>query len=84
MASVELTTQQVIELVRQLPPADKQEVLMAVASESQASMAELRETAGRELRRTASQRGLDWERMSDEQRQVFVDDLIHEDRRCRE
>lgn len=84
MASVELTTQQVIELVRQLPPADKKQVLFAVASETQASIAELRATASRELQRTAKQRGLDWESMSDEERLTLVDDLVHEDRPCRE
>lgn len=84
MASVELTTEQVIELVRQLPPADRKAVLLAVASETKASMAELMEAAERELRRIAKQHGLNWDLLSDDERQMLVDDLIHEDRPCRE
>jgi hypothetical protein len=35
-----------------------------------------------QLRRIAGQRGLDWDNLSEEQREKLVDDLVHEDRRC--
>ena len=38
--------------------------------------------AEEQLRRRSSERGLDWERMSEDEREAFVDDLIHEDRPC--
>ncbi|HXG09344.1 MAG TPA: hypothetical protein VNK04_06100 [Gemmataceae bacterium] len=35
-----------------------------------------------QLRRIAAERGLDWDKMSEEDREAFVDDLVHENRRC--
>ena len=31
-----------------------------------------------QLRRVCAQRGLDWDRLSEDQREAFVDDLLHE------
>jgi hypothetical protein len=36
-----------------------------------------------QLRMICEKRGLEWDAMSDDQRQEFVDDLVHEDRPCR-
>jgi hypothetical protein len=84
MASVELTTEQVINLVRQLPAAGKKDVLLALAAESQSSRSERMVLAERRLRDVAAKRGMNWDSLSDEDRQTLVDDLIHEDRSCRE
>jgi hypothetical protein len=84
MASVELTTEQVINLVRQLPAASKKDLLLALASESQSSRAERMALAERQLSAVAAKRGLNWASMSDDERQALADDLIHEDRSCRE
>ena len=84
MASVELTTQQVIELVRQLPIEGKKDVLRVLTGEAQSTQAERMALAERQFRRVASQRGLDWNSLSDDERQALADDLIHEDRPCRE
>ena len=84
MASVELTTKQVIDLVRQLPPDRKREVLFVLASESQSRSEARIAHAEDRLRRLCSERGLNWDAMTDEQREALVDDLIHEDRSCAE
>jgi hypothetical protein len=84
MASVELTTEQVINLVRQLPAASKKDVLLALASESQSSRGERMALAERQLRAAAAERGMNWDSLSDDERQALADDLIHEDRSCRE
>ncbi len=34
------------------------------------------------IRIVAAERGRDWDAMSDEERETFVDDLVHEDRPC--
>ena len=40
---------------------------------------EIRLAQGEEqLRRLSSQRGLDWENMIEEEREQFIDDLLHE------
>jgi hypothetical protein len=82
MASVELTNEQVAELVRQLPAKAKREVLLALAGDAQARRGERMALAAAQLRQLAADRGLDWDAMSDDQRQALVDDLIHEDRPC--
>ena len=38
--------------------------------------------AERELRRLCADRGLNWDTMTEAERENFVDDLIHEDREC--
>jgi hypothetical protein len=34
-----------------------------------------------QLRRVATERGLDWDKMSEEDREALIDHLVHEDRR---
>jgi len=82
MASVELTTEQVLSLVRQLPPERKREVLVALASETQTSHESRMAYAEEQLRQRCRERGLEWDRMTDDERETFADDLIHEDRSC--
>jgi hypothetical protein len=82
MPILELTDAQVLELVQQLPPERKRAALLALA----AGAGQLREGrmqfAEGQLRRVSAERGLTWDEMSEDQRQDFVDDLLHEDRTC--
>jgi hypothetical protein len=82
MASVELTTEQVVNLVLQLPAERKQEVLMALASESEGRRNTRMAYAEEQLRQLCARRGLNWDSMTEEQREALADDLIHEDRSC--
>ena len=84
MASVELTTEQVINLVRQLPAASRKDVLLALAADSQSSRDERMALAERQLSAAAAKRGMKWDSLSDDERQALADELIHEDRSCRE
>ncbi len=84
MPTLELTNEQVIELVKQLP-SDQQEALLTVLLMQRWSAWEGLSRYGQaRVRRVAAQRGRDWNAMTDEERQAFVDDLVHEDRRCPE
>jgi hypothetical protein len=82
MATVELTNQQIVDLVRQLPVEAKREVLFALAGDAQAGRDERMKLAAEQLRRLATQRGMKWDAMSEPEREALVDDLIHEDRPC--
>ena len=84
MATIELTTQQVIDLVRQLPAERKREVLLALAGEVPTGQGERMKLAAAQIRKLCAQRGLNWDAMNEESREQFVDDLIHEDRTCDE
>lgn len=80
--TVELTTNQVIQLVKQMPPEEKRTVLYALAMGAQADIEARLDYAENQLRRLCKERGKNWETMTEAQRELFIDDLIHEDRAC--
>jgi hypothetical protein len=64
MPTFELTNEQVLKLVKQLPPK-RQRAALAAGGEERA------------------ERGLDWDKMTENQREAIIDDLVHADRACR-
>jgi hypothetical protein len=82
MATVELTNQQVLDLVRQLPPEKKRDALMALAGNAATDPDARLNSSEQRLRQLAQKRGLSWDAMSNDDREALVDDLIHEDRPC--
>ena len=82
MPTLELTDEQVVELVKQLPAERRRAALVALAGDTTRGREERMKYAESQLRRCCAERGLDWDKMSEEQREAFVDDLMHEDRPC--
>ena len=82
MPILELSEAQVVDPVKQLPPDEQREALLALAGGAERRREERMQFAEAQLRRVAGERGLDWDTVSDEGRETFVDDLMHEDRRC--
>lgn len=80
MPTVSLTTEQVTDLVRQLPPAQKRAVLTALALDAHSRREERRSVAEARIRELAAARGYDWDAMDEDAREMFIDDLLHEDR----
>jgi hypothetical protein len=78
MSVLELSDEQVISLVRQLPAARKRTALLALAQEAQARREERLRFGEAQLRRKCAGRGLDWDRLSEAERETFVDGLLHE------
>lgn len=81
MPILTLTEEQVLELVKQLPPERKRAALLSLAEEARAQREARIDYAEAQLRRLCAQRGLDWDALSEDEREAFIDDLIHEDRR---
>ncbi len=80
MPTLTLTDEQVIELVKQLPPERKRVALLA---EDACARREARlDYAEAQLRRLCAERGRNWDAMSEDEREAFIDDLVHEDRPC--
>lgn len=78
MVTLKLSNEQVVDLIKQLPAADKKAVLEALGSDSNLWW-EIRLTQGEEqLRQLSSQRGLNWDKMTEEEREQFIDSLLHE------
>ena len=61
---------------------DMLEIDVAVQTETEASQAELMDYAETQLRGLCASRKLDWDAMTEADRENFVNDLIHEDREC--
>ncbi len=78
MPMLELTDDQVMELVKQLPSERQRAALLALA----AGATERRSQAEGQLRRLCNERGLDWDKMTEDEREGFIDSLVHEDRPC--
>lgn len=78
MSTLELSDEQVISLVRGLPAERKRTALLALAQEAQAGREDRLRWAEAQLRRVAAKRGLDWDRLSEDERESFVDVLLHE------
>lgn len=80
--TVELTTDQVVGFVQQLPAEERRALLLAIAEEAAANREARIDHAETQLKRLCTDRGLDWDAMTETEREDFVDNLIHEDREC--
>ena len=80
--TLELTTDQVISLIQQIPPEEKRSVLLALAEQAETNRAARMDYAEEQFRKLCASRELDWDTMTEAERENFVDDLIHEDREC--
>jgi len=80
MPKLDLDYEQIIQLVKHLPPEKKREIILTVAKEASSSAEERMQYAEERLRNLAAARGLNWDAMEEQQKEDFVDGLIHEDR----
>ena len=78
--TLELTTDQVISLIQQIPPEEKRSVLLALAEQAEANQAARMDYAEAQFRKLCVSRGVNWDTMTEAERENFVDDLIHENR----
>lgn len=77
MSVLELSDEQVISLVRQLPAERKRSALLALAQDAQVRREERLRFGEAQLRRMCAERGMDWDRLSEDEREAFVNDLLH-------
>ena len=80
--TLELTTEQVIDFLQQMPPEEKFLVVRALTKETPAEREERMKYAESKVRELCAQRGLDWDAMTEDERLYFIDDIVHEDREC--
>lgn len=78
MPVLQLEPKQVAELVRQMSPNEQRQTLYALA-EGASRHEEWMAFAETRLIAVARQRGLDWASMTESEREVFIDDLMHEE-----
>ena len=78
MSVLELNDEHVISIVRQLPAGNKCTALLALAHDPKSHREERLQLGAAQLRRMCATRGLDWDRMSEDERETLVDDLLNE------
>lgn len=78
MPKLELTIGQVIELVKQLPKEDKSAVLRALNRETGSD--DKSDQEEQQLRILSAQRGLEWDRLSEDDRDLLAKKLLSKDR----
>lgn len=79
METVTLTVpeSQVVEWVRQLSPKAKRDVLKVLVPELD-ELDELVEYGSQRMRQLCAERGIDWNSLTEDDRQRLVDELLHE------
>ncbi|NJK78503.1 MAG: hypothetical protein HC914_00695 [Chloroflexaceae bacterium] len=86
MASLDISIEQIVELIQQLSPTERWLALQALTTGTVIDRSVWREAimlkGETTMRQLAAERGLNWDTMDDDTRLVFADDLIHEDRSC--
>ncbi len=75
MPNLSLTDAQVIELVKQLPLNRKRALLQELAKEQERSRPRRPKYSEEELRRLCSDRGHNWDALSPDDREAFIDYL---------
>ena len=78
MVTLTLSDQQIVDLVKQLPPTAKQTILDVLIAERVLWWDMTVSNSEEKLRKLAQGRGLDWNKLSEDERENFVDDLLHE------
>ncbi len=78
MVTLALSDKQVVELVKQLPPKSKQAVLDALTADGDIWWEMTLSQGEEQFRRLAVERGLEWDKMPEAERETFVDALLHE------
>ncbi len=79
MVAVQLEENQVIELVRQLAPEKQAELLRTLLTSAWPGWTAGASYGEQRARAAAKKRGRDWERMTEAERDAFVDDVLHGD-----
>lgn len=79
MATLILSDEQVIELVKQLPVGQQVEVFRFLLLQQWGKWESLSRYGAEKARLVAQERGLNWDTMTEEEHEAFIDDVVHED-----
>lgn len=79
MPTLKLTNKQVVELIKQLPSEQQVEVFRFLLLQQWGEWEALSRYAVDKVRLIAQERGYNWDIMTEEEREVFVDKVMDED-----
>lgn len=78
MPTLNLTNEQVVELVKQLPTEQQVEVFRFLLLQQWGQWELLSRYGVDRARLVAQERRCDWDTMTEEEREAFVDEVVHE------
>ena len=78
MAVLQISNEQILELVLQLSEQQQKWLFSQLAARQWPVWADLSQYGEQQARSIAADRGLDWSRMSDADREQLVDQILHE------
>lgn len=78
MPTLTLTDSQVLQLVKQLPQEQQIEVFKFLLSQNWANWVYLSSDSEQRVRKVASERSQDWDAMTEDEREQFIDEVLHE------
>lgn len=79
MVTLTLSDEQVIELVKQLPFGQQVELFRFLLLQQWEKWESLSRYGADKARLVAQGKWLDWDAMTEEEREAFIDDVVHED-----
>ena len=78
MPNLTLSNEQVIELVKQLPEAQQQELFRVLIQRQWGNMEAITAYGSQQAKIVAAERGYDWDTMTEDEREEFIDEIVHE------
>jgi len=78
MPILTLSNDQVVELVKQLPQEQKIEIFKFLLVSQWQQWQALSSYGADKIRLAAKERGYDWEKLTEEERESFIDIVVHE------
>jgi hypothetical protein len=79
MPTFTLTNEQVVELFKQLPSEQQIEVFRLLLLQQWGQWESLSQYGADRIRLVAQERGQNWDTMTEDEREAFIDEVVHED-----
>jgi len=76
MPNLTLSNEQVIELVKQLPEAQQQELFRFLIQRQWGNMEAITDYGSHQAKLVASERGYDCDTMTEDEREEFIDEIV--------
>jgi hypothetical protein len=78
MPNLTLSNEQVIDLFKQLPEAQQQELFRFLVQRQWGNMEAITDYGSQQAKIVAAERGYDWDTMTEDEREEFIDEIVHE------
>lgn len=78
MPVLTLTNEQAVELVKQLPVEQQEEIFRFLLLQQWRKWQLLSQYGSDKVRLAAQERGYDWEQMTEDEQEAFIDEIVHE------